>query len=140
MTMMPELAARVTVLGTAVRAMAAFVAAAALLLQLFVMPPLAMRMLSSLTSGGWSVVLCSGGPAERSSAPAHQPQLPASPHDHDGCPLRQCHSVPLAVIAVVILILAVTTSWRWLRPVMLIIPVPSAPFRLNSSRAPPALA
>ncbi len=138
--MMPELAARVTVLGTAVRAMTAFVAAAASLLQLFVMPPLAMRMLSSLTSGGWPVALCSRGPAERSSAPAHQPQLPASPHDHDGCPLCQCHSVPLAVIAVVIVILALTTGWRWLRRAMLVIPVPSAPFRLYSSRAPPALA
>jgi hypothetical protein len=137
---MPELAARVTVLGTAVRATAAFGAAAALLVQLFVMPPLAMRMLSSLTSGGWPVALCSRGPVERTDAPTHQPQLPAAPHDHDGCPLCQSHSVPLAIIAVGVVILGATTSWRWLRRAMLVMPAPSAPFRLYSSRAPPALA
>ncbi len=136
--MMPELAARVTVFGTAVRAATAFVVASALLLQLVAMPPLAMRMLSGFNLGGWPVAFCSSGSAQPTSGPAHQPRLPASPHDHDGCPLCQNHSVPLAPIAVWMVTIAVIRSRRWLHCGRLITPVAIAAFRLYSARAPPA--
>jgi hypothetical protein len=135
--MMVERVARQTVCGTVMRATAALLAAGALLWQLLAVPPLAMRMLSGPTAGIWRAAFCSSDPAGPPGVPAPQP---ASTHDHDGCPLCQSHSVPLAPIAFGVLIVAVVTNWRWVCPACLVAPAPAAPFRLYSPRAPPALA
>jgi Protein of unknown function (DUF2946) len=140
MVMMRERAARGVGTGSATRTTVAVLAAVALLLQLLVMPPLAMRMMGSHASTGRSVALCTSGSGEQASSPANQPRQPASTHDHNTCPLCQSHPVPLALLAVAIALLAATTRWRRLGQLTLALPAPAWPFRLYSSRAPPALA
>jgi len=138
--MMPERAARVTLGGTEVRALAHVVVAAALLLQLLMMPPLAMRMLSGVTSSNWPATLCASSSSARTSVPLPYSPLPASSHDQDGCPLCQSHSVPLAPLVAGMVIVVLITRWRWLHGTTVVILAPSTPFRLYSSRAPPAAA
>jgi hypothetical protein len=137
---MSRRAACVTQIGGAARPLTGAAVAAALLLQLFVMPPLAMRMLSAMTAGGLPAALCASVSSARLPAPEQPSQPPALPRAHDLCPLCQSHSVPLSPIPVGIVIVALITSWRWVRRAALAMPAPAAPFRLYSARAPPALA
>ena len=122
-----------TTLRAMTRTTAGFLAVAALLLQLFAVPDLAMRMLSGLSFAGWSTALCASG----SGQPGHSPGLP---HDHDTCPVCQTHAVPLGLAAAAILLLAPPVRWRRLDWVTTPTPVRARPFRLYRSRAPPILA
>jgi hypothetical protein len=124
----------------AVRPVAAFAVAAAMLLQLVLAAPLAMRMLPGTTSAAWPVVLCAMRAADGTSDHARMPSLPVSPHDHFGCPVCQGNAVPPGILAGAGQFLIPTSSERpWLRAAVPP-PAPARPFRLYGSRAPPTLA
>jgi hypothetical protein len=109
---MRQQTARMATAEAALRTGAAVVVAAALLLQVLVTPPLAMRMLSGLAQGAWSSVLCTSSDRARTDAPARAPQLPASPHHHDTCLLCQSHPASLGLIAVAVFALAAAGTWH----------------------------
>jgi hypothetical protein len=122
---------------TVIRAVSCSVVTFALLWQLVLAPPLAMLMLASPSLPGWSVALCTAGSTDRPSLPAHAPGLPAAPHNHDSCPLCQCHAAPLGLINVTILLPAAATHWQPLQWASTATSAPEQQFRLYSSRAPP---
>jgi len=125
--------------GGALRTGVAAAVAVALLLQLLATPPLAMRMLSGLAQGAWSSVLCTSDGTERTSAPARDPQLPASPHHHDTCLLCQGHPVTLGLIAVAVIALAAGGTFRMAEWTWRSATTPPRLFGAYRPRAPPAL-
>jgi hypothetical protein len=123
--------------SAAVRTIAAFVAATAMLLQLFLAAPLAMRMPPEAGSTAWPVVLC----GMRSSGGAADPaRTPVVPHQHDDCPVCQSNSMPLGILAGAMLLFVVAATCRRYLWTAVVAPAPARPFRLYGSRAPPALA
>lgn len=137
--MMPEAAAWPARARGAMRSAAAFVAAAAIFLQLILAAPLEMRMLLGADVAAWPFALCAMRSAGGTSDPAPA-SPPASPHDHYNCPVCQSHAVPLGILAGGTRIFVASTSWRpWLQNDVPA-PAPTRPFRLYGSRAPPAQA
>jgi hypothetical protein len=98
-----------------------------------------MRMSAEAGASGWPVTLCAMRYDRSSPDRTHIPPPPPSPRDHFSCPLCQSHAVPLAILAGAISIVIVGprwTRWRW---AIVTETVPSRPFRLYGSRAPPVL-
>jgi hypothetical protein len=135
--MVPERAAWTTAARNATRPVAAFVAAAAMLLQLVLAAPLEMRMLAASGLTGWPAALC----AMRSAGGVPDPaRPPISPHDHDNCPVCLGHAAPVGILAGATRLFVASTNWRPWVLAAVATPEPSRPFRLYGSRAPPALA
>jgi hypothetical protein len=130
-------ATRALAASTAVRTTAACAAAVALLLQLILAPPLAMRMLVGRAFAAWPAAYCIGASAERPSAPADHPGSPASPRDHDSCPVCQSHAAPLGPVAIKLALRELNVSWWQFQSLVAATPAWVRPIRLYSSRAPP---
>lgn len=137
---MSERAARTIASHPAARTIAAFVAAAALLLQ-FLMPAPALLARGVAWPADWQVRLCAAGTsANNLTDHTRSPQSPAAPHSHDNCPVCQSRSVPLAILIAVVPPGAETTGWWRLLWDALTVSAHTRPFRLYSSRAPPVTA
>jgi hypothetical protein len=95
---------------TAALPVVALVATVALLVQMLLAPPLAMRMLSG--PAAWPTALCTATPSDRSVDPVHHQSPPAFPHDHDDCPLCRSSSVALGLPVAVYLAPVVVANWR----------------------------
>jgi len=114
----------------AMRFVTSFAVSVAVLLQLWLMPPLMLRMASGLAP----FTLCS---SDIASSPSRPPGLPVSPHRHDICPLCQSHPAPLGLVLTVTVLIDPAQYWTpapWSRLASL---RPVAAFRLYSPRAPP---
>lgn len=120
--------------GAATRMAAGGVVGVALLLQLLLVPPLMLRMASSIAPSLWPMSLCA---ATNTSGPTQFPEQPLPPHHHDMCPLCQSHPVPLGLVVAAVILICLIGRW-----VLAVWPRrcghrPAVQFRPYSPRAPP---